>query len=132
MFLVLAGICLLLSVILSLLTYYCSYKYKGWRGVLDSFLHFLLILGILVFFCIFMLIYSIFAMAMDLPDFFEVVSLVGTLGYAAAMLWPFSTVIFKGIKERNSLQIEFGVMGELSVGAFLSFMVFFFCHAAGV
>ena len=33
MFLVLAGICLLLSVILSLLTYYCSYKYKGWRGV---------------------------------------------------------------------------------------------------
>ena len=132
MFLVLAGICLLLSVILSLLTYYCSYKYKGWRGVLDSFLHFLLILGIFVFFCIFMLIYSIFAMAMDLSDFFEVVSLVGTLGYAAAMLRPFSTVIFKGIKERNSLQIEFGVMGELSVGAFLSFMVFFFCHAAGV
>ena len=52
MFLVLAGICLLLSVSLSLLTYYCSYKYKGWRGVLDSFLHFLLILGIFVFFCI--------------------------------------------------------------------------------
>ena len=36
MFLVLAGICLLLSVILSLLTYYCSYKYKGWRGILLS------------------------------------------------------------------------------------------------
>ena len=36
MFLMLAGICLLLSVILSLLTYYCSYKYKGWRGILLS------------------------------------------------------------------------------------------------
>lgn len=32
----LAEICLLLSVILSLLTYYCSYsyKYKGWQGAL--------------------------------------------------------------------------------------------------
>ena len=132
MFLVLAGICLLLSVILSLLTYYCSYKYKGWRGVLDNFLHFLLIFGIFVFFGIFMIIYSIFAMAMNLPDFFEIVSVVGTLGYAVAMLWPFSAVIFRGIKDKKTPQIEIGVLGELSVGAFLSFMVFFFCHATGV
>ena len=118
MFFDLAGICLLLSVLMSLLTYYCSYKYKRWQGLLESLVYFLFIPAILVFFSIFMLIYSFFTATISKIDFLETVSWVGLFLCTVAMLIPFSAVMIKSIKIRNTPQIETGGLGYLLSGCF--------------
>ena len=132
MFFDLAGICLLLSVLMSLLTYYCSYKYKRWQGVLESLVYFLFIPAILVFFSIFMLIYSFFTATISKIDFLETVCWVGLFLCTVAMLIPFSAVMIKGIKIRNTPQIETGWLGLLTIGLFLSSLILFFCYVLGV
>ena len=123
MFLVLAGICLLLSVILSLLTYYCSYKYKGWRGIL-------LILGLFALYpASFIIIISGIFISIFLVDKHTdngyYVMLSTLVLWLIVIFIPYYITLSAGIKSHNKELIKTALWALATIGSLTAAFLLF-------